>query len=187
MVVGRQRDTKSIDVQISELIPELANRCFMFKMAESHRLRHFCGVDSVRGDARTLSLPVSVKLSANDLVDLYLAGTPTYSIVTGDILKYYDLLRRYLLLWAQRSHLLPDEAMPPIEEFTGIDDFLRSIHMDWYVQHVISGNKAPKEKGQFRSRRFSDSDLMKKENPLSRPSAYESVIDQFHQNVWRAT
>lgn len=186
MVMGARRNvTKTIDMQISELIPELSDRRYTFKMPENQRLRHFCGVEYVQGDSRILRQMVSVRISANDLVELYLSGVEVTGTAPKDILSYYGLLRNYLLLWAKRSHALPDEPMPPISDFTNVDDYLKSIHADWYVRSVIENGKEPQKQSNFRSRRFSDVDTGAVESPLARPTEYESAIDMFHQNVWR--
>lgn len=189
MVMGysnKRSQSKTIDERISELIPQLADRQFNFKLSEHQRLRFLCKAERIVGDARTLNMPVNVRLSANDLVAMYVEGATGTSTDAKAILSYYALLRMYLELWASRSNLNPDEELPPMEDFVVIDDFLRSIHTDWYVASVVFKEAPPKIHASFRERRFSTKHAeAAPESPLARPSRYVSVIDQFHSNVWR--
>ncbi len=183
--LSRHQRTASIDSQISALIPELSDRRYAFKMADHQRQRLFCGATSISGDATVLSLPVNVKLSANDLVAIYLNGGSATPCNCTDIMEYYENLHKYVSLWIERSKAMPDERMPPIEDFVNIDDYLNSIHDDYFLQTVINKKPAPVEKSVFRSRRFSTSYAAEKpESPLAKPKRYASLIDQFHPSVW---
>lgn len=186
MNLGRNRQkTQSIDRQISDLIPELSDRRYAFKMPDHQRQRLFCGAKSLQGDPTVLSLPVNVKLSANDLVQIYLSGGSATPCACTDVMEYYTNLHKYVTLWIERSKAMPDERMPPIEDFVNIDDYLSSIHDDYFLQTVINKKPIPVEKSIFRSRRFSDEQAAEKPaSPLANPKRYVSLIDQFHPSVW---
>lgn len=182
---GRQPRTKSIDEKISELIPQLADRCYNCRISEHLRQRYFCNATNLAGNDKTLTMMVNVRLSANDLVGMYMVGGTATPVNQMDILKYYALLHQYLELWAERSNVNPDEEQPPIEDFVNVDDFLRSIHSDWFVMSIVCKKPLTETKSRFRSRRFSESVVAAQPtSPLAKPPRYQSMIDRFHANVW---
>lgn len=186
MALGQMSRSKTIDERLNELIPKLSDRRFAFKMADHQRQRLFCADMPVSGDSLVISLPVNVKLSANDLVSIYLRGGSAHSCTCTDILEYYTLLYDYVTLWAERSNAMPDEDMPPIEDFVNIDDYLASIHDEYFLQSVISAKPQKPATSSFRTRRFAAAmSSPAPVSPLDKPKRYESLISKFHDTVWR--
>lgn len=181
----RLHPTKTIDAQISELIPVLSDRRYQCKMPDHQRQRLFGSGKVVAVDSPLLTMLVNAKLSSNDLVSIYLAGGTVTLCRCSDVVEIYTKLHQYLSLWVERSNALPNEPMPPIEDFVNIDDYLSSIHLEYILQSTITKEPVKAPVSQFRARRFSEGlPTTTPESPLAKPKRYVSLIDQFHKAVW---